>query len=114
MIEFNIQSNISRDINGFAFPPFSIIGRVIKKVEEEGGLITAVVPRWSTKLWYPRLLEMTRGEPLLLPKDSLYLPQTPRLKHPLQSMRLIACQLEGLSEELIEFLLDAWREGTQR
>ena len=53
----------------YAFPPFNMIGRVLKKAQREGlqGMII-ITPIWITQTWYPLLLNMAAGVPLLLPQ----------------------------------------------
>ena len=48
-------------INAYAFPPFSLIGRVLKKAEEEKpDSLILVAPDWPSAHWYPRLLEKAK------------------------------------------------------
>ena len=79
----------------YAFPPFSIIARVLQKVELEGATIILVFPIWPTQAWFPRALKMTIDTPYLLPQESLTLPQNPAKKHPLPKLRLAAMKLSG-------------------
>ena len=79
----------------YAFPPFSIVARVLQKVELEGATIILVFPIWPTQAWFPRALKMTIDTPYLLPQESLTLPQNPAKKHPLPKLRLAAMKLSG-------------------
>ena len=47
----------------YAFPPFSILSRVIKKIETDGIL---VVPDWPTQAWYSVLRRMMISQPIRL------------------------------------------------
>ena len=52
----------------FAFPPFSLIGRVINKVLWKNiKAMILVTPSWQTQPWYTLLLRMSIQRPLLLP-----------------------------------------------
>ena len=41
-------------INAYAFPPFSILGQVLQKVEEEGVKLTLIAPIWATQPWFSK------------------------------------------------------------
>lgn len=44
----------------FAFPPFSLMGRVCQKAFKECSRTMIIVfPQWKSQPWYPRLMEMT-------------------------------------------------------
>ena len=72
----------------YAFPPFSLISRILKKVRQEKveQMIT-VTTTWQTQPWYPLLLEMLMQCSLLLTPlpDLLFDPQGN--KHPLAQNR---------------------------
>ena len=85
-----------KNIYGYAFPPFSLIGRTLQKLEREGATLIMVVPRWPTRGWYPRLMARLVGQPILLPQGCLHLPQQRNLAHPLaKKLRLLACKVSG-------------------
>ena len=76
----------------YAFPPFSLIGRILHKMEEDlaGGIL--VIPRWTAQAWFPQAMRMLVANPRLLPKRDgvVFLPFNPKQKHPLQGrMNLI-------------------------
>ena len=50
----------------YAFPPFSILGRVLAKVQHVGATGMLVTPLWSTQPWFPQLLEMVIEHPCML------------------------------------------------
>lgn len=41
------------NINFYAFPPFSIILNMIKKIMQDKAVGVVVVPNWKTQPWYP-------------------------------------------------------------
>ena len=56
-----------------AFPPYTLIHKVLKKVEEEKvpSLIMAT-PTWQTQSWYPEFLRVSVRDPIIFPlKDDL-------------------------------------------
>ena len=62
----------------YAFPPFALIHKVLKKVEEEKvSPLIIVTPTWRTQSWYPELLRLSIGNPIILPlkEDLLKGPQ---------------------------------------
>ena len=58
----------------YAFPPFSMIEKVLLKVKTEEG---DVIPSWLAQPWYSQVLELSVTEPLLPPQlsDILVNPQ---------------------------------------
>ena len=84
---------------GFAFPLFSLIGRVINKVLRENvEAMILVTPTWQTQAWYTLLLRMSIQRPLLLPAPPNLLLNTLGEKHPLvktRSLRLAAWKITG-------------------
>ena len=51
---------------GYAFPPFSLIGRCLQKVKRDKSTIVLLAPVWPTQYWFPTLLESLVEAPLLL------------------------------------------------
>ena len=104
----------------YAFPPFSIIGRVMKKIQEDKAIFLVILPLWPTQTWFPRALPLLVEEPVLLPRQCIFLPQDPALVHLLSNkLRLTAMVLgnhlsQGISSEVTEFLLESWRNGTKQ
>ena len=44
----------------YAFPPFSLISRILKKVcQEKVEQMIIITPTWQTQPWYPLLLEIS-------------------------------------------------------
>ena len=41
------------------FPPFSLVGRVLAKVNRDKTEAVVVVPNWSNQYWYSQLMQMT-------------------------------------------------------
>ena len=53
----------------FAFPPFSLISRVLRKIlQEKIDRLIKVTPIWQTQPWYAQLLKMSLQPPFLLPQ----------------------------------------------
>jgi hypothetical protein len=90
----------------YAFPPFSLIARVLQKTQIDAATGILILPKWTTAVWYPTLLRMLIAPPLILPKMKrlLFLPQQPELIHPLYpKLTLIACKISGLQKNTQDF-----------
>ena len=86
------------DKNVYAFPPFSVIPAMLKKLQEDKATGVCVLPDWPTQAWYPKALAMaTLPTVHLKPHRSLLtLPNQPGTVHPLhKKMGLIICLLSG-------------------
>ena len=47
----------------YAFPPFSLIGRVLLRVREEGLTMTLATPNWPAQPWYGQILDLCITDP---------------------------------------------------
>ena len=56
-----------RNLYGYAFPPFCLIGKVLAKVRKDQSLLLIVTPAWETQPWYATLLAMAVQNPIILP-----------------------------------------------
>lgn len=80
----------------YAFPPFSLIARVIRKIVDDEGYGIIIVPCWPSQAWYPLLKQLTIKS-FMLGKGTFKLsfPFSCR-KHPLQeSLSLVAALVSG-------------------
>ena len=74
----------------YAFPPFSLIGRVLRKVQQEEAEGILVVPLWTTQLWFPHLRLLIDHPWIVSPqKHLLYLPGWADVIHPFHHMLTI-------------------------
>ena len=55
------------NLNIYAFPPFSLIDRVLDKIIRERPNILLITPYWPTQPWFPTLLTLVKGQPIRLP-----------------------------------------------
>ena len=46
------------NIKRYAFPPFCLIGRVLKKIIRKEATVTLIAPIWPAQAWYPTLLQL--------------------------------------------------------
>ena len=81
----------------YAFPPFSLIPRVLKKVREEKSRGIIVVPFWDTQPWYPLFLELCSYNKITFKPDlNLLLSPCRSQHHPLaDQLSLIAAVVSG-------------------
>ena len=82
-----------------AFPPFRLLNRVLNKVrQDQVSNMILVSPTWHTQPWYPELLEMSMGNPILLPHTPLLLENSAGETHPLVkngTLQLAALVISG-------------------
>jgi hypothetical protein len=89
-----------KDFEFYAFPPFSVIPRVLRKVQRDESSGVLVVPDWPTQPWYPVLMKLLVLEPVRLPcrKNLLHLPSHPGQVHRLvqtKRLHLLVCKISG-------------------
>ena len=77
----------------YAFPPFSVISRVLRKLVVERATLLMILPVWPTQVWFPRALQLLSDTPILLPRDCLTLPQDPSHRHPLAAKLVLAAMV---------------------
>lgn len=81
----------------YAFPPFSLIARVIKKIRDDRAEGILVVPFWPTQNWFPAFQRLTVGDWVWFDPDVNLLVSPCRLKHhPLSSkLTLVVAKLSA-------------------
>ena len=86
------------ELQAYAFPPWSIIPRVLVKLRASlGTFLTLVAPYWPQRPWFPKLLDLEVAPSVVLPSrpDLLFQPLS-GLRHPdLLRLRLHAWKLSG-------------------
>lgn len=81
----------------YAFPPFALILRMLRKIIEEKSEGIVVVPCWPAQPWFPLFKKLIVGNPITFdPDDKLLLSPYSRSPHPLaQNLSLIVAVLSG-------------------
>jgi len=51
----------------YAFPPFNMVGKVLKQAMFDSADVLVVAQNWPTQYWYPMLVELSVVSPLKLP-----------------------------------------------
>ena len=68
----------------YAFPPFSLIPRVLKKVKEDSSTGIFVVPFWTVQPWYPEFKNLLISDTIFLkPSTKLLISPCRKIIHPL-------------------------------
>lgn len=108
----------------YAFPPFSVVPRVLQEISEGEATGFLVVLRWPTQTWSLYLMNLLIDFFLVLPRkeDTLYLQAQPQLWYPLhKKLQLLAYHLSGISLQAEEFsarvaqiIIQSWRKGSQK
>jgi hypothetical protein len=93
-------------INGYAFPPFCLVGRCLLKIRTDQADLIIIAPVWPNQTWYPMLVEMSIRHPVLLPvMDDLLLDPMGN-PHPLlqsNSLQLAAWRVSGRVIDTLTF-----------
>jgi len=81
----------------YIFAPFSLIGRVLQKIEEDKAQAIIIAPFWTTQPWWPTLVNLVKGPCYLLPKPHkiLKLEHKPKTRYHLIKTRLIVFNISG-------------------
>lgn len=102
----NALSSSWRKLQGYAFPPFSLIKDCLSKVSREQSSLVLVCPFWQSQPWFPLLLELAVDVPLMLRPHPKLLQSSLGAQHPLcqgNSFRLTAWKLSGIALEAEAF-----------
>lgn len=80
----------------YAFPPFSLILKMLQKIISEKAKGIVVVPYWPTQPWFPLLCKLAISEPLFFGPNVNLLSSPFRPAHSLhQTLILVAVKLSG-------------------
>lgn len=93
--------HLAKKENGFAHPPFSIIGKVLQRLERSTRDLTIIVPAWPSQYWWPRLLHLLSEVPVLLPdlENLLVPPRGSAVLAKRVPWRMLACRISGRSSK---------------
>ena len=98
----------------YIFPPFSLISKVLKKIQQDRTRCILIAPDWPTQPWYPSLMKIKVNIITIPPTENLLqLRNLPSKKHPLEKkMSLLACLINFQSQVRIflKLLLDHLRD----
>ena len=110
------------EIRGFAFPPFSLIGRCLSKVKREKmSELILVAPVWPTQPWFAVLLLMLYQKPIIPSEVPIPVEESPQRTSPIdapaESSRVASVrnslQGQGISGAASSLILSSWRKATE-
>ena len=84
----------------YYFPPFSIILKVLQKIQKDKVQAIVVVPYWTTHNWFLVLLGMLVDHSLIMTAslNILYFPTHPTTPHPLHpKLKLLVAHISGVT-----------------
>lgn len=85
-----------KSLNFYAFPPFSVILRVLQKIRMERATGIVVVPLWSAQPWFPLFMSMCEYKTIYFEPNINLLRSSNRQIHPLwKRITLVAAKLSG-------------------
>ena len=99
----------------YCFPPFSLISRVLRKVDQDRATITLIVPLWRTQVWFPLLMRMLIHFPILIKETPSLLTQPgtgENFKN--ANLKLIACAISGDTSKTVTFLKELGKLSVNR
>jgi hypothetical protein len=104
----------------YAFPPFSVIGKVLQKIEHEAIEAIVIVPYWTTQSWFNKFMNLLIDCHFFLPRKCISHPvkefgDTPT-ENEVIGWQIIRKFYEGkyFSSGTINILLSSWKEATSR
>ena len=90
-------------VQGYATPPWCLIGRVLSQVQLQGAELLLIAPVWKAQMWYPSLLGLLVDYPLLIPKSSSQIVQVHENGIPDTNPQLAAWHISGSSMQQQKF-----------
>ena len=91
-----------RMMKAYAFPPFALLGKVLRKVESDKCSLVLVIPEWPSQHWFPKLMSMLADNPLFIPPREKGRIVNPRDEKPIRA-NLLVCKVSGLEEDIRTF-----------
>ena len=105
--------------NNYCFPTFSIILKVLQKIQKDKAQAIVVVPYWTTQSWFPVLLGMLVDHPLLMTASLNILhhpthpPSASQVKASSGSLIWGNIEPKNVSTTTQYILLSSWRKSTR-
>lgn len=85
-----------QNIDFYAFPPFSLVTRVLEKIVSDKAKGIVVVPHWPSQPWYPLWSSLVTSQKMFFGPDIALLYSPFRACHPLHAkLILVAARLSG-------------------
>ena len=87
----------------YIFPPFSLVGKILQKLEEDQATAMVIVPMWTTQSWFGKLIRMLIDCPFYFNRSIHTVTHPHKETEQLPKMRLLACCLSGKDSLKIDF-----------
>ena len=90
----------------YLFPPFSLLGRCVRKIREDRAVGLLVAPVWPTQPWFVPLMELLTEAPVVISKKKGLLKWPHQdAEHPLgDKLKIMVCKVSGIRSENVDFL----------
>lgn len=80
----------------YAFPPFSLILKSLRKIANDNATGIMVVPYWPSQPWYPLFVKLSQSKLIYFDPDPELLMSPFRTRHPLRNrLTLVSALLSG-------------------
>ena len=81
----------------YMFPPFSLIPRVLQKIQSDSAEAVLVAPVWKTQSWWPIMMKLLCQDWHLIHNApaKLHLHHKPGTKHPIKPLKLGVFRISG-------------------
>ena len=98
---------------GYVNPPWCLLLPTLVKIQRERARVVLVAPMWKTQPWYPLLLQLLKGTPLLIPiqENAVISPTQEAFIMPSGVPQMVVWPLSGSKADQEDFqkeLLDYW------
>ena len=102
------------NMNCYAFPPFSLLPRVLAKIRHDKAVVLLIAPVWPTQSWYPLLLQLPTVQPILFPRldNLLSLPHKQNFDR-LDVIRKTRSN-KGFSKQAVDIICASTTAGTEK
>ena len=112
-----------KEFVSYIFPPFSLMSRVLQKIQQEKVEGVIVVLKWPIQTWWPMLMQMLTDNPILLPNrkntaDSSWKPSKDS-PPPISQTRIVDVPLvrrslesQEISAKASRLIIQSWRSDT--
>lgn len=84
------------DLKFYAFPPFILLPRVLRKIVDDGAAGVLVVPWWPSQAWFPLFRRLSISDPIVFSPSHSLLSSPFRDHHPAwRTLSLVVGRLSG-------------------
>ena len=88
----------------YAFPPFNLIGKVLRKVQLDRASMVIIVPEWRSQYWFSILMSLLTDEPFYLPRNARAICNPINQRAAPVTARFVACSISGCMQKIRSYL----------